>query len=105
MISAKQRNAKTAVLVAVTAALCVAVVACAVYFEVSARKRTSHEIAGLRGKTVTLLHSHRISKPQAASLESRLSQARTELSGDDVRGAQKLLDGVRTYLRSHSKAV
>jgi len=104
MILAKQNKVKAAALVAATAVLCFAVVACAVYFEVSARKRTSHEIAGLHGKTVTLLHSHRISKPQAASLESRLNEARTELSGDDVRGAQKLLDGVRAYLRSHAKA-
>lgn len=100
----KQTRVKTIALAAATGVLCVAVVACAMYFEVSARKRTSHEIAGLRGRTVRLLHSHRISKPQAVSLESRLKRARTELSGDDVRGAQTLLDGVRAYLKVHARA-
>lgn len=104
MIPTKQNKVKSVALAAGVAALCIAVVACAVYFEVSARQRAYHELAGLRGRTVTLLHAHRISKPQAVSLESRLSQARTELSGDNVRGAQTLLDGVRAYLKAHAKA-
>lgn len=103
MIPAKQNKVK-AIALGAAAALCIGVVACAVYFEVSARQRAYHELVGLRGRTVTLLDAHRISGPQAASLESRLDQARTELRGDDVRGAQTLLDGVRAYLQVHARA-
>lgn len=92
------------VLAGAAAVLCVAVGACAVYFELNAKERAYHELVGLRGRTTTLLDTHRISRPEAVSLDSRLSQARTDLRDDDVGGAQAILDGVQAHLRAQARA-
>lgn len=95
-------NAK--ILVIVAAGLGILAVAFAIHFELSARTRAYHELRGLRRETTTDLDHHRISPARAATLKSRLQQARLQIEEDNVRGAQKVLDGVRDDLGSGTRS-
>ena len=76
----------------------VAVIAFAVHLELSARARVDSELRGLRTEVTTDLDQHRISASRADALDSRLGQVRQQIREDDVRGAQKLLDGLKAQL-------
>lgn len=95
---------KAVVLTGAALALSVGAVAAAVHFELSARTHAYHELRGLRSETKTAVDTQRITQAKATSVDDRLHEARIELEQDDVRGAQKLLDDVKTYLAQHARA-
>lgn len=81
-----------------------AAIAFAVHFELSARARAYSELRGLRTETMAEVQHHRISPSQAAAIDRRLSRVRLQIEDDDVRGAQKLLDGVRAALGNGTRS-
>lgn len=96
---------KVAVLTGAALALCVGVAAYAVHFELSARTQTYHEINLLRGQTRTALDTHRITPSRATAVDESLRDARLELEQDDVRAAQKVINGVKADLAAtHTRA-
>lgn len=95
---------KVAVLTAAAVLLCVGAVAFALHFELSARTDAYHELNALRGQTRTDLDARRITRTRATAVDDRLREARIELEQDDVRGAQKLLEGVRAALATHTRS-
>ena len=95
---------KVLVLTSAAVALCVGVAAFALHFELSARSEAYHEILQLRGQTHTDLDSRRITQAKAERVDGRLNQASLELEQDDVRGAQRLLDGVKAELAGRTRA-
>ncbi len=95
---------KIVVLIGAAVALCVGVAVFALHFELDARTQAYHELTELRGQTRTDLDRHRITPARATAEESRLRQASIELDENDVRGAQRLLDGVKAVLAAHSRA-
>ena len=95
---------KVLVLTGAAVALCVAVGAFALHFELNVRTHTYHELSELRGQARTDLDSRRISATRASTLDERLREARIELEHDDVRGAQKLIEGVKASLAAHTRA-
>lgn len=95
---------KAGTLAGIAAAAAVAVVAFAVHLELSARARVDNELRALRTQVSTDLDQHRISASRAAVLDSRLGQVRRQIREDDVRHAQKLLDGVKAALESRTRS-
>ena len=95
---------KARILAVVAVVLGVVAVGFAFHFELSARARIDSELHGLRARTVSDLDRHLISPVQAAAIERRLGQARAQIQRDDVLGAQKLLSGVKSALRSGTRA-
>jgi hypothetical protein len=95
---------KTAVLTGASVVLCVGVAAFAVHFELSARTQAYHELQQLRGQARADLETHRITPTRATTLDYRLHEASLDLEEDDVRGAQKLLDGVKASLATQARS-
>ncbi len=95
---------KAGTLAGIAAAAAVAVVAFAVHLELSARARVDNELRALRTQVSTDLDQHRISASRAAVLDGRLGQVRRQIREDDVRHAQKLLDGVKAALESRTRS-
>ncbi len=95
---------KIAVLTGATVVLCVGVAAFAVHFELSARTHAYHELQQLRGQARSDLKAHRITQTRASTLDYRLHEAGLDLEEDDVRGAQKLLDGVKARLAAPTRS-
>lgn len=95
---------KVGILAIAVAALGVLAIGFAVHFELSARARASSELRGLRAQTSTELDHHLIGPSRAAALDSELGRARRQIERDDVRGAQRLLDGVKADLRSRGRS-
>ena len=95
---------KIVVLIGAAVALCVGVAVFALHFELDARTQAYHELTELRGQTRTELDRHSITPGRATAEDSRLHQAGIELDEDNVRGAQRLLDGVKAALAAHARA-
>ena len=95
---------KAGILAVVAVVLGLVAVGFAFHFELNARSRIDSELRGLHARTVTDLDRHLISPVQAASIERRLGEARAQIQRDDVLGAQKLLSGVKSALRSGTRA-
>lgn len=95
---------KVIVLTGAAVALCVGVAAFALHFELNARTHAYHELSELRGRARTDLDHHRITPARATAVDQRLREAGIELERDDVRGAQRLLDGVKSTLAARTRA-
>ncbi len=95
---------KIGVLTGAAALLCVGAVVFALHFELSARSDAYHELRQLRGRTVSDLGARRITRAKATAVDQSLHEARIELEEDDVRGAQKLIEGAKAELATHTRA-
>ena len=95
---------KLIVLIGATVALCVGVAAFALHFELNARAHAYNELRELSGQAQSDLQDHRIAQSRASAVDGRLDEARLALKEDDVRGAQRLLDGVKADLAEPMRA-
>ncbi len=79
---------KVMVLTSAAVALCVAVGAFALHFELNVRTHTYHELSELRGQARTDLDSRRISASRDSTLDAHLHKARIDLEHYEVGVAQ-----------------